>query len=391
MTPLGTRIDRRRFLGLTTVATAAIVSPFAAPWGMDAHAAPDQPATPRTDLEDAVTATMQEHAIPGANVLLDGPDTRTWTASLGVSDLRRGTPMSPDLHMRIGSITKTMTATVVLQLVDEGALALDDTLVTLLPDVTTIPYAERITVRHLLSMRSGVFDYLKDESFFPRLLADPTRPWAPQELIALAARHDPDFAPGEDIAYSNTGYMLLGLIAERRANEPIGAALERRLFAPLRMTQTSLPDDATFAEPFAHGYIADPRRPAGELAELTALNATVAWAAGGVVSTVGDVHTWLKALVGGSLLSAELQRERLTFTPMKRDAGVPPFGYGLGIANLDGQIGHDGSILGFHSLAVYRPETGESTVILANLDPTGGSKDATEAIAEAIEATRQRR
>jgi D-alanyl-D-alanine carboxypeptidase len=298
--------------------------------------------------------------------------------------------MTSDLHMRIGSITKTMTATVVLQLVDEGALELDDTLATLLPDLTTIPYAEQITVRHLLSMKSGVFDCLKDESFFPQVLADPTRPWTPHEIIALAARHEPDFAPGEDIAYSNTGYILLGLIAERRTREPIGAAFERRLFAPLGMRHTSLPDDAVLPEPFAHGYVADPRKN-GELADLTALNATVAWAAGGIVSTIGDLHTWLKTLVGCSLLSAELQRERLTFTPFKRNPGVPPFGYGLGIADLDGQIGHDGSILGFRSLAVYRPESRESTVILANLDPTGDSKDATEAIAEAIAATHQRR
>jgi D-alanyl-D-alanine carboxypeptidase len=358
---------------------------------MGAHAAPDEPATPAaTDVEDAITSTMQAHAIPGANVILDRPDTGAWTASLGVSDLQRGTPMSPDLHMRIGSITKTMTATVVLQLVDEGTLGLDDTLAALLPDLTTIPYAERITVRHLLSMKSGVFDYLKDESFLPQVLADPTRPWTPPEIIALAAGHEPDFAPGEDIAYSNTGYILLGLIVDHRTREPIGAALARRLFAPLGMTHTSLPDDASLPEPFAHGYVADPRKN-GELADLTALNATVACAAGGVVSTVGDLHTWLKELVGGSLISAELQRERLTFTAFKRDPGAPPFGYGLGLANLDGQIGHDGSILGFHSLAGHRPEAGESTVILANLDPTGDDKDATESIAEAIAPTQQRR
>ncbi|MCC7368709.1 MAG: beta-lactamase family protein, partial [Chloroflexi bacterium] len=334
-----TRLDRRHFLGLAATASATIVPLLAPRRGMDARAAPDNPAPPTpTDLENGIVSTMQAHGIPGANVVLDRPDTGTWTAALGVSDLQRGTPMSPDLHMRIGSITKTMTATVVLQLVDEGALGLDDTLATLLPDVTTIPYASQITVRHLLSMKSGTFDCLKDETFFPQVFADPTRPWTPHEMIALAARHPPDFAPGEDIAYSNTGYILLGLIAERLANEPLGAAYDRRLFAPLGMSQTSLPTDATLTEPFAHGYIADPRR-GGQLADLTALNATVAWAAGGVVSTVGDLHTWLKALVGGSLLSADLQRERLVFTPFKRDPGAPPFGYGLGIGNLDGQIG----------------------------------------------------
>jgi D-alanyl-D-alanine carboxypeptidase len=384
-------LDRRRFLGLAATTSAVVMSHFKPRWGVGAQAPPEQPdASISTELEHAITATMQAHAIPGANVILDRPDAETWHASLGVSDLQAGTPMHPDLHMRIGSITKTMIATVVLQLVDEGALGLEDSLASLLPDVAKIPNTGLITVRHLMGMRSGIFDYLKDESFFPRVLAEPTRPWTPEELIALAARHDPDFAPGEDIAYSNSGYILLGLIVERLSNQPIGVALERRLFAPLGMARTRLPDDATLPEPFAHGYIADPKKTTGELTDLTALNATVAWAAGGVVSTVGDLHTWLKALVGGSLLSAELQRERLTFTPMKRDPGAPPFGYGLGIANLDGQIGHDGSILGFHSLAVHRPATGESTVILANLDPTRDNEDATEAIAEAIEEARSR-
>jgi D-alanyl-D-alanine carboxypeptidase len=384
-----TGIDRRRFLGRAALASVAVALPFARRWGAEAQTTPAEPATPAaTELEEAITASMEALSIPGANVLLDRPDTGTWTAAFGVADLQRMSPMSPDLHMRIGSITKTMTATVVLQLVDEGSFTLDDTLATLLPDVTNIPNAKQITVRHLLNMRSGIFDYLDDESFFPQVFADPTRPWTPREMIALAAKHDPEFAPGADFAYSNTNFVLLGLIVEDCTNQPIAAALERRLFAPVGMAHTTLPDDAMLPEPFAHGYVSDPRQDTGELVDWTVFNATAAWAAGGVVSTVGDLHTWLKALVDGPLLSAELQRERLAFTPVKRDPGEPSYGYGLGIANFDGQIGHDGSALGFNSLAVYRPETKESTIVLANLDPTKDGKEAAGGIARAVADTR---
>lgn len=392
-----TRIDRRRFLGLMGMASAAVASPFARQLGVEAQSSTagwEAPAP--ADPEDSITATMEELSIPGANVLLDRPcggtstAHLTWTAALGVSDLRNRTPMSPDLHMRIGSITKTMTATVVLQLIDEGSFTLDDTLATLLPDVPPVPNAEQITVRHLLSMRSGIFDYVDDETFFPQVLADPTRPWTPQEMIALAGKHDPLFAPGGDFAYSNTNFILLGLIIEDRTKQPIAEALTRRLFAPLGMVHTSLPDDETLREPFAHGYISDPRQDTGELVDMTVFNATAAWAAGGVVSTVGDLHIWLKALVEGSLLSDELQRERLDFIPVERDPREPSYGYGLGIVNFDGQIGHDGSILGFNSLAIYHPETGESTIVLANLDPTKDGEEAAFEIGRAAADIRLR-
>src|SRR5262245_59534551 len=139
------RIDRRRFLGFAAAAPAALAAPFARRWEMEGQVmAADLPAPTATERDDAITATMAELSIPGANVLLDRPDTETWTAGFGVSDVHQMTPMTPDLHMRIGSITKTMTATMVLQLVDEGALGLDDTLATLLPELTTIPNADRI-------------------------------------------------------------------------------------------------------------------------------------------------------------------------------------------------------------------------------------------------------
>jgi D-alanyl-D-alanine carboxypeptidase len=117
---------------------------------------------------------------------------------------------------------------------------------------------------------------------------------------------------------------------------------------------------------------------------LTLLNASVAWAAGGVVSTAGDLQTWLHALIEGSLISDELQRERLTFRPVKRDPGEPSYGYGLGIAKYDGMLGHDGDILGYQSIAGRLSDTGESIIVLANLSPTKDGTDAADAIAQAI-------
>lgn len=325
---------------------------------------------------------------------------KPWTAAFGISDLVRGTPMDPAMHMRIGSVTKTMTATVLLQLMGEGALELDDLLVDVLPDQSDIPNAGSITIRQLLTMRSGIFDVLDDESIFPRIMADPTAAWTSEEMIAISATHDPVSAPGYEVKYSNTTYIPLGLIVERLTGSPIGDVLDQRLFGPLGMTETSLPSDPALPAPFSRDYFVDPTAPpdaipaAGDAVSLTLdgvqlidwtdCNPTAAWAAGGVVSTIDDLHIWLQKLIDGSLIPADLQRERLTFTPVERDPGEPPYGYGLGLADDNGVIGHDGSILGYHSYIGFVRETETSVIVLANLDPAKDRRDSATEIAGAI-------
>lgn len=392
-------LTRRHFLGLAAATPIAAALPLTLNRPTTAASATPAATPPAETLEAAVTATMRSLAIPGANVLVDRPSTKTIKRGFGVGDLQRQTPMDPAMHMRIGSITKTMTATVVLQLVDEGTITLDDTLAQLLPAGAAFPHAKQITVRHLLGMTSGIFDLLKDKSFLPRVIADPTRGWTPRELIDIGLAHPPVFAPGARFGYSNTNYILLGMIVERLTSQAFATVLERRLFGPLGMAETSLPSGPTLPSPFAHGYgdvptgmagspIASAASPAGsnggEHKDFTRLDASVAWAAGGVVSTLSDLQLWLRALLDGSLISDELQRQRLTFRPVPRDPGEPPYGYGLGIANDGGLIGHDGDILGYQSIAGRLAATGTSIIVLTNLSPTKGGADSADAIAHEI-------
>lgn len=312
-------------------------------------------------------------------MLVARPQERPWTAAFGVSDIGTGAPMTDDMHMRIGSITKTMTATVALQLVDQGSLDLQDTLATLLPERDAIPYADRITIRNLLGMTSGVFDMLDDDTVFSRIMDDPGRIWTPGELVDIAASHEPSFAPGDDIAYSNTNYVLLGMIIEQITGQPAAETLDQFIFEPLGMHNTSLPADPALPTPFAHGYAVDPSGNTEELIDWTGLNPTVAWTAGGVVSTAADLHVWIRALLDGSLISAPLQTERLTFAQIR-----PGYGYGLGVANYDGMIGHEGSILGYQSFAACDEAMDDIVIALANLDPNGTDNDSATTIAGAI-------
>src|SRR5690606_12683394 len=160
-------ISRRSFISSST--TAATVAAVSTRRGNAQDATPSPVAGDPT-REERVLAVMEKHNIPGAIVLHESPETGRWTAALGVADLETGKPMTTDTSMRIGSITKAFTATMILQPVDQGALALDDTLATLLPSQSGLPNADAITLRHLLTMQSGIPDYINMEGV---LTADP--------------------------------------------------------------------------------------------------------------------------------------------------------------------------------------------------------------------------
>jgi D-alanyl-D-alanine carboxypeptidase len=311
--------DRRTLLRMAGAAGTLTVSPIAFP--ALAGAAPATPlATPQaSSLDRAIGDTMAALSIPGANVTVVHGTEDARITSYGVSDLDTGAPMTAAMHVRIGSLTKTMTSTVVLQLIDEGKLGLEDSLSDSLPDQATFPDAERISIRDLLGMTSGVFDIVDDESFFGQILSDPTRAWTPDEMIAIAATHDPVFAPGADVAYSNTNYVFLGMIIERLTGQPAPAVLEQRLFAPLGMTNTSLPMDPALPTPYAQGYGFDPTGQSPDPVNMTQFNPTAAWTAGGVVSTAGDLLVWQRALLGGSTLSDALQQAPQQFQPIRPD------------------------------------------------------------------------
>ncbi len=294
---------------------------------------------------------------PGAAVILnDGHRVRA--AGSGLADVRGDRPMRPHLNYRVGSVTKPMVATVVLQLVAEGRLSLSDTVEQWLPGI--LPYGAQVTVRHLLTMSSGIPEYLRGQVIID-VHTTPTgrfRSWSPRELVALVAARPPNFAPGTELEYSNTNYVLAGLIVEAASGASLGRELTRRVFRPLGLRDTSFPvDNPTIAGRNARGYSlpVDPRTGPvenGRPQDFTLLNPSFTWAAGNVVSDLDDLTRFLSALLSGRLLSPALLAEMLTGV----DTGEPGVRYGLGIQLIETPcgrvVGHDGSLFGFHNMVL---------------------------------------
>ena len=273
-------------------------------------------------------------------------------AASGVADLRTGRPMRAGLHYRVGSVTKPFVATVMLQLVAEGRVSLQDTVARWLPGI--LPYGDQVTIRQLLNHTSGVPDYTLEP--IVRLYTFPQarfRAWTPRELVALVADQPPDFPPGTAWRYSNTGYILAGLIVEAATGHKLGQELTRRIFRPLGLRDTFFPvNRPTIPRPYARGYSLPLGQEQGPLLDFTILNPSVAWAAGALVSNLGDLEHFFRALLGGRLLPPRLLTAMTTPVP----TGQPGFGYGLGLIVIETPagrlLGHDGAIPGFLNIVL---------------------------------------
>ena len=278
-------------------------------------------------------------------------------AASGVADLRTGRPMRPELHFRAGSLTKSFVATVVVQLVAEGRLSLDDTVQRWLPGI--LPYGEQVTIRQLLNHTSGVPDiWATVEQTLYRSAGGRFRVWTPRELVALVADRPPGFPPGTAWSYSNTGYVLLGLVVEAASGSTLGQELHRRIFGPLGLHGTSFPETSPgIPSPHSRGYTL-PLGPRGEplngpLLDITAQNRSWAWAAGAVVSELEDLVGFLRALLGSRLLPPGLLAEMLpTVTIPPGSIPLPMYDrYGLGLLEVETPagrlVGSVGGIPGF--------------------------------------------
>ena len=197
-------------------------------------------------LQEAIPKVMADNAIPGVVVLIRSQEQGDWSATFGTAEIGKEVPMSITDYFRIGSNTKTMTSTVILQLVQEGKLALDDPIGKYRPDV---PNGENITIQQLAEMRSGLFSYTFDKGFNETLDKDPQKAWTPDELLKIAFTHPPNSAPGVMYDYSNTNIVLLGVVIEQLTGMSASEAFEERLFQPLGLTHTSLPLPTTRRSP----------------------------------------------------------------------------------------------------------------------------------------------
>jgi D-alanyl-D-alanine carboxypeptidase len=298
---------------------------------------------------------------PGAVALVRVGD-EEWVSSLGVADVSSREPMTAVRRFRIASLTKMFVATVVLQLVDEGRLALDDPLERFVPGIAD---GAEVTVRDLLAMTSGVWSFTADKPLVARFDADPALPWTVDDTVELLRDHGADFAPGEQVVYSDSNYVLLGRIVERVTGRPIDEVITERILEPLALTETDFPadDEPGVPAPATVGYLPTSDA-ASDLRPVTAITPTFAWAAGAMTSTAGDLTRWAAELTDGTLLSPDLQRQRLQ---TRRFTGVDvDYGYGLGVMSTKDMFGHTGGIVGFGAVVMRLPAADATFVVLVN-------------------------
>ncbi|MCT2541923.1 serine hydrolase [Streptomyces atratus] len=353
---------------------SASSTPSASPASPSEEFPPLTPAVAR-QLDQAVRQVMGDARVPGVTVGLWVPGKGSYVRAFGVADKSSGAPMSTGLNMRVGSVTKTFTVTALLTLVDQGKVGLDDPIGKY---VKGVPDGDRITLRELAGMRSGLFNYSMDPDFFKALTSDPQRPFTPQELLDYSFKHPLQFQPGEKFEYSNTNAILLGLVVEKASGRPLADYLERNVFEPAGMSHTFLPRTAAFPAPHAQGYT--DQTASGRTGNATNWNPSWAWAAGGAISDQRDLRTWARVLATGTLLSPATQAERLRMGP----SGLPDTGYGLGIFDVHGWVGHNGSLPGYESLVVHMPDTKATLVVLLNTDTDHRGSEPSTLFGEAI-------
>lgn len=330
-----------------------------------------------TERLDSVVSQAMNHAeIPGAIVGIWGPE-GDYVRAFGVADKKTRAPMKTDLYSRIGSQTKTFTVTAVLILADQGRIGLDDRIGDY---VTGVPRGSEITVRQLARMQSGLANYSANPAFQKALFDDPRRAFTPRDLLGFAFAEPASFAPGEGFEYSNTNTVLLGLLVEEVTGQTLPEYISGNILRPLGMNQTIFPTDAYFPESHAEGYTTQ----TADGGETTAKdwNPSWAWAAGAMISTLQDMRVWAPALATGKLLSPQMQAHRLETVAAP---GLPPQdGYGLGLFNLGGWIGHNGSLPGYQTVSVYLPEKRTAVVLLINTDIPIGEAEPGTLLATAI-------
>ncbi|HUR01770.1 MAG TPA: serine hydrolase domain-containing protein [Nonomuraea sp.] len=358
---------------------------------------PIDPAVFQSTVERAAKKLM----VPGAVVLLRTPQ-GTFRATVGTTELGTTKPPTTGDHFRIASNTKTMTSALIILLAQDGELRLSDPVSTYVPGV---PNGEHITIAELLKMRSGLYNYTNAPELAATMDADPGEALTPQAMLDIAFRHPPNFAPDAAYEYSNTNYALLGLVAEKAGGHPLAQLFRDRLFAPLGLAGTSLPaaDDLSLPTPYSHGYmygesayaLVDRPYPAdvqaaarsGKLRPMdyTHQNPSYATAAGGVISTAGDLATWIRALVTGKVLNPAFQQQWLR-SPQAEDPAAPSgkkYGYGIAYQRFGPNASmyyHGGELPGFNSFIGHDPDNEVTLVIWTNLTLSPHGKPTAQAL-----------
>jgi D-alanyl-D-alanine carboxypeptidase len=356
---------------IATSVTAAVAGPVR-PGPTSAAAG-----TSRSALDKAARDVVAAGAVGYMAQVRDGE--RIITTRAGLADRRTRRPIGTDDQFEIGSNTKTFVATLILQMVARGQLSLEDSIDTYLPGL--VPGGDKITVRRILNHTSGIFNYTDDEPFMSSIEAGSKRVWTPKELVRIAVTHGPDFAPGKGWNYSNTNYILAGMITEKVSGQSLAYLVEHRITRPLGLKRTYLiKDRVKYTGPgFAHGY----------LVHFTSVPKTTytdvsrtrigGWGggAGAMVSTPSELATFFSALLGGQLLPATQLAQMQQTVPMSTKNSEN--GYGLGLMKRQTACGpmwgHGGDTLGHHSTAMVSDDG--RRVAITDLSTQGATEEST--------------
>lgn len=304
-------------------------------------------------LRQAVNGFVGTGKFPGLVVGITSPQ-GSFLYATGYSNLATHAAMQTNQVLRIGSITKTFTATVILQLAQQGKLSLNDPLSKYEPQ---IPNASSITIRELLNMTSGI---RHGTSPLPNA-QNPQTSLTPQQVIANTTRHPLLFTPGTKYSYSDTGYLILGEVATKVTGTDIGTLIQRQILQPLGLQHTVYDPSSPLPAPAAHGY----RFVHGQAQDTTNWNEGWSGSAGAMASTVGDLEAWAPSLATGKgILNPSMQQQRLQMV----NTGVGA-SYGLGILQYGASFGHDGEVMGYNATVLYSPQAKTALVVLGNTSP----------------------
>ncbi len=310
---------------------------------------------------EQVSDSMLVHAkIPGMIIGIWAPDRNlVWIVGKGKANKSTGEKPNPNMKYRMGSLTKTYTYTLLLQLVDEGKIKLTDTLSRYLPD---FPKADSVSIQMICNHTSGIFDYTESNTFQYGLMMNPFKKWAGEEIIDLAKAEPYYFPPGTNFQYSNTNTIIAGRVVEQLTGNPVASEIQHRILTPLNLVNTIYPSDPLFPGSFVHGY----GWSAADTTDVSqAYDPSMAGAAGAMVTDVYDLKSWVEYLYKGTLLKPETQAQRLTVVPAP---GEDCEEYGLGIMHKinPSMWGHTGTIPGYKNWAGYCPSKNVTIVILYN-------------------------
>ncbi|HEX7490476.1 MAG TPA: serine hydrolase domain-containing protein [Candidatus Limnocylindrales bacterium] len=343
------------------------------------------PSEPATKLDDAKTLALQAALdglrttglYPGVSAAIVFPNGTLWKGVSGVAVVKPATALTSDTLFSVGSISKTFIAALVGRLAQIGTIGLDDPLDRYVPD---FPNAANISLRQLLNHTSGLQDLFSAPSLADAILAKPAATWTAEQVLARLG--PPYFAPGKGYHYSNTNFVLLGLVIEKATGQTVASLVRSAFLTPLGMNNTYLQTEETAEGPKAHGYCAGPGpscgasvaraasprdNSAGDMLPFTAETTAVGFA-GAYASTASDLATWASALYGGAILDPATLSAMADTSPSLPYKPKLPYGMGFEQTTLAGQIawGHRGLLDGFWSAMFYLPSYHVTVVVLIN-------------------------